>query len=323
MPVTVIVRSGGGAGTRLTFDGTQRIVLGRGAGCDVRLPEPSVSVRHASLRAQGAEFVLVDEGSSNGTFVGDVRIAPRTSRIIRSGEHARLGRVWIEVRLEYGPITRDLAVATRDLALAFVAEALDAVGADHAMQLVVVEGADQGAALGLATEGRAYVAGRGAECDLPLADVDASRAHAQFVRRGNSVFVRDLRAKNGTWLGESRVPDDHEAPWRPAQMLQIGRTVLTLREPVSEALARIEGAPDEPIPAFEAVGAPHGMAIEERAPASAPPPPGAGPVAAVPPIPARAPQRRGGWGGLDLLVMAVAVGTLALSVAGLVWLLRT
>jgi pSer/pThr/pTyr-binding forkhead associated (FHA) protein len=319
MPVTVIVRSGNGSESRLTFDGTQRIVLGRGAGCDVRLPDPSVSVRHASLRAQGADFVLVDEGSSNGTFVGDVRVAPRTSRIIRSGEHARLGRVWIEVRVDHSPITRDLAVATRDLALALVAEALDAVGADPTMQVVVVEGADQGAVLALTEEDRAYVTGRAAACDLPLADEDASREHTQFVRRGSTVFLRDLKAKNGTWLGEARVPDDREVPWRPTQMVQLGRTVLALREPISEALARIEAAPDEPLRKDEPLPppqAPERAHVEEPAAASA------APVVDVPAPVRPAQKRRAGWSGVDLLVMAVALGVLALSVAGLVWLLR-
>lgn len=320
MPVTVIVRPGNGSESRLTFDGTQRIVLGRGAGCDVRLPDPSVSVRHASLRAQGADFVLVDEGSSNGTFVGDVRVAPRTSRMIRSGEHARLGRVWIEVRFDHSPITRDLAAATRDLALAFVAEALDAIGADPTMQIMVVEGPDQGAVLALSEEGRTYVTGRAAGCDLPLADADASREHTQFVRRGGTVFVRDLKAKNGTWLGEARVPDDREVPWRTTQMVQLGRTVLALREPISEALARIEGAPDEPLPVGEAVPPPQVAPpppVEESAPTSA------APVVDLP-APVRAPPKpRAGWSGVDLIVMAVALGVLALSVAGLVWLLRS
>ncbi len=173
--------------------------------------------------------------------------------------------------------------------------------------------------LALAEEGRAYVIGRAAECDLPLADADASREHAEFVRRGATVFVRDRKAKNGTWLGEARVPDDHEVPWRPTQMVQLGRTVLALREPINEALARIEGAPDEPLPAGEPVAPPHAVEPargEEPAPASA------APVVDVPaPLPP-AKKPRSGWSGVDLLVMAVALGVLSLSVAGLVWLLR-
>ena len=233
-----------------------------------------MSQRHASLRAQGAEFVLVDEGSSNGTFVGDVRVAPRTSRIVRSGERARLGRVWIEVRIEHEPITRDLAVATRDLALAFVAEALGAVGADPTMQVVVVEGPDQGGVLSLTEEERPYVVGRGRRVRSAAGRRRRVARAPQFVRRGGTVFVRDMKAKNGSWLGEVRIPDDRELPWRPTQMVQLGRTVLALREPVSEALARIEGAADEPLPPGEPVVPPQAAAppsAAESAPASVAP----------------------------------------------------
>src|SRR5579862_8977330 len=100
MPITVIVRSIAGDEPRLTFDGTQRVVIGRGAGSDVRVPDATVSHRHASLRAQGAEFVVVDEGSSNGTFVGGVRVAARMSRLVRSGDWVRVGRVWLRVLVD-------------------------------------------------------------------------------------------------------------------------------------------------------------------------------------------------------------------------------
>jgi hypothetical protein len=102
-------------------------------------------------------------------------------------------------------------------------------------------------------------------------------------------------------------------------MVQLGRTVLALREPIMEALARIEGAADEPLPAGEPLAPPPGEQaprVDEAAPASA------APVVDVP-APVRAAKKpRSGWSGVDLLVMAIALGVLAFSVAGLVWLLK-
>jgi pSer/pThr/pTyr-binding forkhead associated (FHA) protein len=331
MPITVIVRSATGNEARLTFDGVQSVVIGRGTSCDVRLPDVSVSHRHASLRARGADFVLIDEGSTNGTFVGGVRVAPRTSRIVRSGDMVRLGRMWIELRIGQAPVTRDVAGATRDLALAFVSDALAAMGTDQTTRVRVVEGRDQGATLPLAEEGRLYVMGRAATCDLPLADPDASREHAGVIRKGTVVCVRDLGAKNGTWLGETRIASERDSVWRPAQMAQIGRTVLALEEPVSIALARLESAADEPMAADEAI---------------APPPPPSAYDVPIPPTqasPGITPESRSGaplaapqlvskgpaspsrarWSAADLAVMAAAVGVLALSIAGLIWLLKT
>ncbi len=323
MPITVIVRSPGGAETaRLTFDGAQRVVIGRGAGSDVRLPEASVSHRHASLRAQGADFVVFDEGSTNGTFVGDVRVAPRTSRIIRSGSDIRLGRVWIAVQMDHNPVTRDVAAATRDLALALVEQAMADVGADPTTRVRVVEGRDQGAVLLVAEPGRDYVVGRGPHCDLPLADADASREHVRLSRRDGAVFVQDLGAKNGTWLGDVRVPSNQDVLWRSSHMIQIGRTVLALEEPVSDALARIESASDEAL-------------APESSPAAAPPgasemtgsPDGSerGASAETPEALAAKPAKNRAvttWSVADGLVMAAALLVLGLSLAGMVWLLR-
>src|SRR5690606_37570401 len=109
----------------------------------------------------------------------------------------------------------------------------------------VAEGSDLGAELRLAEEGRTYVIGRAETCDLALADADASREHACVVRRGGQVFLRDLGAKNGVFLGDTRLATDREIAWRSAVMARIGQTVLTLYEPVSVALAALEAAEDE------------------------------------------------------------------------------
>src|SRR5580700_7431186 len=181
MAIAVLVRSAASEKIRLTCDGTQRVVIGRGSGSDVRLPDPTVSHRHATLHAQGADFVVVDEGSTNGTFVGDVRVAPRTSRIVRSGDMVRIGRLWLELLVEPGAmVTRDLAVLTRDLALALVSQELAALGEELTMKVRVLEGQDQGAVLVLGEEGRPYLVGRAKHCDLALTDQDTSREHVRL-----------------------------------------------------------------------------------------------------------------------------------------------
>lgn len=55
-----------------------RVILGRGAGCDIQLPDSEVSRRHAMLEIRGKEATISDLGSTNGTFVGGVRIESTT-----------------------------------------------------------------------------------------------------------------------------------------------------------------------------------------------------------------------------------------------------
>lgn len=335
MPVTVVVRSAsGGEAPSLTFDGG-RIVIGRSAGSDVRLPDPSVSLRHASIRAQGAEYAIVDEGSTNGTWVGGVKLGPQTPRLVKSGDLVRVGRVWLELVVGQKPATPDLGLATRDLALALVRNAMDAVGDDTVAKVRVVEGPDIGAELRLLDEGRLYLLGRAEKCELPLADEDASREHAAVIRRSAQVLIRDLGSRNGVHLGDMRLTPDRDVVWRPPTMVRIGQSVLALDEPVSVALAELEAAADEIVPdAAAPPPPPSSVIVAPSAPGSAAPPSAASPpesrMAAPAPIAevgsrtattvVRRPRRV--WTAADVMVVTIAVAVIGASVAGLVWVLR-
>lgn len=326
MPITLTVRAeAGGSGSEpsLTLDAS-RVVIGRGASCDVRLPDPSVSQRHAVVSAQGAEYQIIDEGSTNGTFVGGVRLSPKAPRSLRSGDMVRVGRVWLEVRIDQTAPTPDLALATRDLALALVQNAMAAQGNDTVPKVTIVEGADLGAILPLADEGRVYIVGRGETCDLPLADADASREHVQIVRRGASVLVRDLRSKNGSMMGEQPIPTGRDAPWKPSAMVRVGATVLALDEPVAAALGDLEGAADEKMTAGETPEPPPKSSKKEP---EAPPRSQRGaeaPIARVDkslvtvPSLRRAPRIK----MADVAIIGSALAIIALSIAALVWVLK-
>jgi len=361
MPVTVVVRSASAGKSHgndddapsLTFDGT-RVVIGRGQGSDVRLPDPSVSFRHATIRTSGSEYTIVDEGSTNGTWVGGVKLVPQSPRIVKSGELVRVGRVWLELAIGQKPATPDLGLATRDLAFALVQRAMDAVGDDTVAKVRVAEGPDIGAELLLGEEGRAYVLGRAEGCDLPLADPDASREHASVVRRGAQVLLRDMGSRNGVWLGDQRLAPDRDVVWRPPTMARIGISVLALDEPVSAALAELEAAEDEAmreedvppppappsrtgssvasarpsasaVPAAPASTSGRAATSEDAPPASQMAPGLAAPIADVAAEagpPARGTREKRAWTATDLFVVTLAIGVIAASLAGLVWVLR-
>ena len=320
MPITLTVRAEAGAEPSLTFD-APRVVIGRGASCDVRLPDASVSQRHAVLTAQGAEYHVVDEGSTNGTFVGGVRLSPKAPRVLRSGDLLRVGRVWLEVRVDQSAPTPDLALATRDLALALVQHAMLAQGSDTVPKVSVVEGADLGAILPLKEEGRVYVIGRGETCDLPLADADASREHLQVVRRGATVLVRDLRSKNGSTMGEQPVPTGRDAPWKRDAMVRVGATVLALDEPVASALGELESAADEKMGAGETPAPPPSSS---RGPDAVPRSQrGAeAPIARVEKSLVTVSTRRPKLKMADVAIIGAALALIGLSIAALVWVLK-
>jgi pSer/pThr/pTyr-binding forkhead associated (FHA) protein len=325
MPVTLTVRAerDGEPEPSLTFD-APRVVIGRGASSDVRIPDASVSQRHATLSAQGAEYQIIDEGSTNGTFVGGVRLAPKAPRALRNGDMVRVGRVWLEVRVDQSAPTPDLALATRDLALALVQRAMVQQGNDTVPRVSIVEGADIGTVLRLEDEGRVYVVGRGESCDMPLADADASREHVQIVRRGATVLVRDLRSKNGTTMGEQPVPTGRDAPWKQAVMMRVGATVLALEEPVADALGDVEGIADEKISAAETPEPPPPSRSSGEKQAEPAAQRGAeAPIARIDKsVLTVSTRRRSRFKLADAAIIGAALALIALSIAALVWVLK-
>lgn len=323
--------------TAVTFEGT-RIVLGRGASSDLVLPDASVSLRHASIRTSGAEYVLLDEGSTNGTFCGETRLTPNLPKPLKNGERIRLGRIWVEVRIGAAAVTRDVANTTRDLALAMVAEMLVAGGGDTTARVEVQGGPDGGATLRLAIEARHYIVGRGEACDLKVADPDCSREHVIFLRRGAQTFVVDLGSKNGSYLGSHRLAAHVETRVHSGRLVQVGRTVLLVEEPAELALAGLENVSDEVLgegdvplaPPVSSRAKPHSGSHDPPASRADIPPQSTAAIAEVPrslPRPPEAPPsrrlapRKGkGISAADVVVVLVALSLIGLSVAGLYWI---
>jgi pSer/pThr/pTyr-binding forkhead associated (FHA) protein len=58
-----------------TGNGGSRVVIGQGADCDVRVEDPYVSTRHCQVwQDEDGQAWLEDLGSTNGTWVGGVRV---------------------------------------------------------------------------------------------------------------------------------------------------------------------------------------------------------------------------------------------------------
>jgi pSer/pThr/pTyr-binding forkhead associated (FHA) protein len=303
----------------ITLD-SPRVVIGRGEGCEVRLPDPSVSHRHASIRQRGGEHILMDEKSTNGTFIGRVMLPPQSPRVVRSGELVRVGRVWLEIRIEPKLVTGSGAAAAKELALELVARGLASQGEDPHPRIHVIEGPDRGKELRLTEAGRRYILGRGKEADLVLDDADASRRHADVARKGDHLVVHDLGSKGGTAL-EGAPLGQADAAWKPGQVLAFGANRFVFDFPAAEALAELERSPDEVIPPGESFD-PVEPSQPEASPELTPSPDSTAAPISRPRSDTPAPSRAdsGGWSLTDGAVVLLALGILVLSIAGL-WLL--
>lgn len=232
----------------LQFDAEDLVSLGRDPSSHVQLPHPSVSLQHALIRPGKGGHVLVDQQSTNGTFLNSEQLGSGAAASIADGDAIRLGRAQLRVRLLARSKAPRQGFSTQDLALAMVEGSLIEAGSQVAPRLRVVEGPDRGARLTLDEE-RTYTIGRDPACDLRVLDDDASRRHASVVRRGSRLWAMDLGSLNGSRLDGRALEPNVAVLWSDTSVLDLGATQICIEDPVSSALRQLESEPDALVPA--------------------------------------------------------------------------
>ena len=183
--------------------GKSRITLGRSTTSDITISDSRVSRNHAFLESSPAGCVLVDLGSTNGSFVNDQRVQ---RIILHPGDMVSLGGC--RFRYEVAPLTEELGMTVIDVE-ADLDQALDrevlpfAINDTSLPRLVVL------------TPRRTW--------EVPLDDVDSlsigrtdanqlslehpkvSRFHAEVQHKAGVYVLRDLGSTNGTWFNETRI----------------------------------------------------------------------------------------------------------------------
>ncbi len=70
-------------------------LLGRGFGCDIVVPHPRISRRHATIRRSEAGTWVVEDHSSNETFLNGRPLARGKAELLEDGDILELGQVAI------------------------------------------------------------------------------------------------------------------------------------------------------------------------------------------------------------------------------------
>ena len=85
---SLLVINGPNRGTRSEIASVQDVVIGRSVGCNLRLDDSEVSRQHARISHNGADFVLKDLSSANGTRVNGHAL---TERVLCNGDNLQFG----------------------------------------------------------------------------------------------------------------------------------------------------------------------------------------------------------------------------------------
>jgi pSer/pThr/pTyr-binding forkhead associated (FHA) protein len=87
-PAMLVVTRGPGSGSRYALDRPETRI-GRHPEAHLFLDDVTVSRRHALVSEVDGTFVLTDQASLNGTYVGNERV---DSRVLASGDELQIGR---------------------------------------------------------------------------------------------------------------------------------------------------------------------------------------------------------------------------------------
>jgi len=94
-PTQVVVTQGSNVGATAAL-AQGPILIGRGNDAAIKLDDDYVSTRHARIAASGDQWFVEDLGSTNGTYIGTVRITQPTT--ITLGTQVRIGKTILELR---------------------------------------------------------------------------------------------------------------------------------------------------------------------------------------------------------------------------------
>jgi pSer/pThr/pTyr-binding forkhead associated (FHA) protein len=228
-----------------------KLRIGRASDCDLRLPDLGVSRHHATLARQGKRYVLTDEGSACGTWLGGPSFDRPMRRLVPHRPHPIVG----ETVLRFGPLhllldpdvegPGDGPGERRMFTFDLLARAVHQLGHYPLPTLRVLEGPDRDEWFDLrALWGLPLTAGRCPDADFRLVDKHMSRRHFEVAYRGGA-WVRDVGSKHGTRLDGMPLTPGTFVPWRQGATLCAGGSVIAYQNPVAEALEELDRGDEE------------------------------------------------------------------------------
>ena len=182
------------------------ISIGRDAGCDVVVPSPEVSRKHAELMAGPSGYTVTDL-STNGVFVNGERVAK--VRTLARGDVLRLGTEEFRFYADVAATPPAMPAAVPAPAPTPVAPAPSSANAapDTRPALATLELMNEGPLKGTKFDIRVPLThvGRGAHNDIVLSDDTVSDSHAKIQKREGGWYLVDMGSSNGTYAGGQRI----------------------------------------------------------------------------------------------------------------------
>jgi DNA-binding NtrC family response regulator len=171
-----------------------RTAIGRDPGCEVTLPDPSLSRVQAVVERRGEDWYLVDR-SGRGTRVAGAEVP---EAVLADGTEISLGTWRALFRAAAGPA----AEATRVAGLT-QARVADAARATPTPARLRIRAGGKERTVPVTSAG--VVVGKDPTCDAPVEDPFVSSRHLRIEPQGAAWALVDLGSTNGTFIAGARI----------------------------------------------------------------------------------------------------------------------
>ncbi len=101
MQVKLKVLSGSHEGKEISVS-SEKFLVGRSESCQLRPKSESVSRKHCIIVLKDGKVLIQDLKSRNGTFVNEKRLPSDKAKVLKAGDHLRIGKLSFELVIEHG-----------------------------------------------------------------------------------------------------------------------------------------------------------------------------------------------------------------------------
>lgn len=204
--------------------GSAGLTIGRSTDNDLTVTDLQASRFHCKVMPEAEGFIVVDVGSSNGTFINNDRVDE--SNILLDGDKLIIGQ--LEFNFEILTPEPLVETPTDEGETMSLEETFVVPVRSELTRLVLSSGVGKGTEYPLTKErmliGRAS---RDKQWDIDLIDRSVSRPHAEMVRQDEKWVLTDLGSANGTTLNNERVSEP--SPLKDGDAVGVGETILIFR----------------------------------------------------------------------------------------------
>lgn len=191
----------------ITLDKELVITVGRNEDCNITIEYPKISRAHLTLMINANDVIVMDDGSSNGSFIGKKRLEPFKPHPIKDRG---------KIILADGLYSLELQIQAPSSAT------------DGALDSTLGAGGDNELLQQIARKGKILV-GRDNACDKVLESLQVSRKHAKIEQKGDQYLITDLDSKNGTFVNGKKLAPQQATPIEVSSRITIGTYTFFLQ----------------------------------------------------------------------------------------------